>query len=195
MKKSFYLLIVSIGFTFPGHLLHDVSLRSARQGRRSSGPVRSDGGSQVAQAERSQGAKYCPEKIAKARGVSKEGCRDLLGLPHGGGYGTLSGSSPGGQGGRRMPTASQRLPLLKLVPSPPPPAPKPVPPPPPPPPPPPAPKPVPPPPLPPPPPPPAPKQPISFHSVYFDFDKSRLKPGAVAELDRAAKIMLDRPGA
>ena len=46
---------------------------------------------------------------------------------------------------------------------------------------------------PPPPPPPAPKQPISFHSVYFDFDKSTLKPEAVAELDRAAKIMLDNP--
>jgi OOP family OmpA-OmpF porin len=29
--------------------------------------------------------------------------------------------------------------------------------------------------------------------VYFDFDKSNLKPEAVAELDRAAKIMLDNP--
>jgi OOP family OmpA-OmpF porin len=29
--------------------------------------------------------------------------------------------------------------------------------------------------------------------VYFDFDKSTLKPEAVAELDRAAKIMLDNP--
>lgn len=37
------------------------------------------------------------------------------------------------------------------------------------------------------------RQPISFHSVYFDFDKSNLKPKAKAELDRAAKIMLDHP--
>ena len=29
--------------------------------------------------------------------------------------------------------------------------------------------------------------------MYFDFDKSTLKPEAVAELDRAAKIMLDNP--
>lgn len=42
-------------------------------------------------------------------------------------------------------------------------------------------------------PPPAPpvRQPISFHSVYFDFDKSVLKPAAKAELDRAAKIMME----
>ena len=29
--------------------------------------------------------------------------------------------------------------------------------------------------------------------MYFDFDKATLKPEAVAELDRAAKIMLDNP--
>jgi outer membrane protein OmpA-like peptidoglycan-associated protein len=38
------------------------------------------------------------------------------------------------------------------------------------------------------------RQPISFHSVYFDFNKSDLKPTAKAELDRAAKIMMDNPG-
>jgi len=49
------------------------------------------------------------------------------------------------------------------------------------------------PPPPPPPPPPAVKQPISFHSVNFDFDKSNLKPEAKVELDRAVKIMQDNP--
>jgi outer membrane protein OmpA-like peptidoglycan-associated protein len=37
------------------------------------------------------------------------------------------------------------------------------------------------------------KQPISFHSVTFDFAKSDLTPEAKAELDRAAKIMQDNP--
>jgi outer membrane protein OmpA-like peptidoglycan-associated protein len=37
------------------------------------------------------------------------------------------------------------------------------------------------------------RQPISFHSVYFDFNKADLKPEATAELDRAAKIMMDNP--
>ena len=50
------------------------------------------------------------------------------------------------------------------------------------------------PPPPPPPPPPAPaRQPISFHSVHFEFDKSNLKPESKAELDRAVKIMQDNP--
>jgi outer membrane protein OmpA-like peptidoglycan-associated protein len=40
---------------------------------------------------------------------------------------------------------------------------------------------------------PAARQPISFHSVTFDFNKSDLKPAAKAELDRAAKIMMDNP--
>jgi len=37
------------------------------------------------------------------------------------------------------------------------------------------------------------RQPISFHSVTFDFNKSDLKPVAMTELDRAAKIMMDNP--
>lgn len=41
-------------------------------------------------------------------------------------------------------------------------------------------------------PPPA-RQPISFHSVTFDFNKSDLKPAAKAELDKAAKVMMDNP--
>jgi peptidoglycan-associated lipoprotein len=43
------------------------------------------------------------------------------------------------------------------------------------------------------PPPPPKKEPVSFHSVYFDFDKATLKPEAKAELDRAAKILLENP--
>lgn len=41
-------------------------------------------------------------------------------------------------------------------------------------------------------PPPA-RQPISFHSVTFDFNKADLKPAAKAELDKAAQIMKDNP--
>jgi outer membrane protein OmpA-like peptidoglycan-associated protein len=37
------------------------------------------------------------------------------------------------------------------------------------------------------------RQPISFHSVTFDFNKADLKPAAKAELDKAAKIMMDNP--
>jgi OOP family OmpA-OmpF porin len=37
------------------------------------------------------------------------------------------------------------------------------------------------------------RQPISFHALQFDFDKSNLKPEAKVELDRAAKIMQDNP--
>jgi outer membrane protein OmpA-like peptidoglycan-associated protein len=37
------------------------------------------------------------------------------------------------------------------------------------------------------------KQPIAFHTVYFDFDKSNMKPAAVIELDRTAKIMREDP--
>ena len=37
------------------------------------------------------------------------------------------------------------------------------------------------------------KQPIAFHSVYFDFNKYDLKPEARAELDRAAKTMQENP--
>ena len=105
MKKSFYLLIVSIGFLFLG-----TSCTTSHFGvpdRAAGVPAQFDQTeAAIAQAERSQGAKYCPEKIAKAKELARKGVRDLLGLPHGGGYGTLSGSSPGGQRGRRMPTAT-----------------------------------------------------------------------------------------
>jgi outer membrane protein OmpA-like peptidoglycan-associated protein len=118
----------------------------------------------IANAERSAGAKYCPEKIARAKGLGKQAaeiywiCRtaEAMGL------------------------LAQARDLAKEAescqPPPPPPPPPPVQPPP-----------------PPPPPPPAARQPISFHSVLFDFDESNLKPEAKVELDRAAKIMQDHP--
>jgi outer membrane protein OmpA-like peptidoglycan-associated protein len=126
----------------------------------------------IAQAEQSSGAKYCPDKIARAKELAKKAaetywaCRtdeamDLLAEAR-----KLAKEAEGCQ------PPSPPPPPPKFAPPPPPPPPKPTPPP---------------------PPPPPPKQPISFHSVYFDFDKSTLKPEAVAELDRAAKIMLDNP--
>jgi len=42
-------------------------------------------------------------------------------------------------------------------------------------------------------PPPPERQPLSFHTVYFDFDKSVLTASAKTELDKAAKIMMDNP--
>jgi outer membrane protein OmpA-like peptidoglycan-associated protein len=120
----------------------------------------------IASAEKSANAKYCPEKIAKAKEMGKQAaeiywiCRTA----------------------EAMNLLAQARDLAKAAescqpppPPPPPPAPAKVTPP------------------PPPPPPPAVKQPISFHSVTFDFAKSDLTPEAKAELDRAAKIMQDNP--
>jgi len=136
----------------------------------------------IAQAEQSSGAKYCPEKIARAKELAKKGAETYWACRTDEAMDLLAEA-------RQLAKEAESCqpPSRATAPPPPPPAPEPVPPPPPPPPAPPEPAP------PPPPPPPAPKQPISFHSVYFDFDKSTLKPGAVAELDRAAKIMLDNP--
>jgi OOP family OmpA-OmpF porin len=105
----------------------------------------------IASAEKSANAKYCPEKIAKAKEMGKQAaeiywiCRTA----------------------EAMSLLEQARGLAKEAESCQPP--------------------------PPPPPPPAAKQPISFHSVTFDFDKSDLTPEAKAELDRAAKIMQDNP--
>jgi outer membrane protein OmpA-like peptidoglycan-associated protein len=176
MKKSFFLLMVMIMFLFLGTSC--TTYHFGVPDRASGVPTEFDQTeAAIAQAERSSGAKYCPEKIARAKELAKKGaetywaCRtdeamDLLAEAR-----KLAKEAEGCQ---------PPPPPPKFAPPPPPPAPKPVPPPPPPP----APKPV---------PPPPPKQPISFHSVYFDFDKSTLKPEAMAELDRAAKIMLDNP--
>jgi OOP family OmpA-OmpF porin len=119
----------------------------------------------IASAEKSSNAKYCPEKIAKAKEMGKQAaeiywiCRTA----------------------EAMNLLAQARDLAKQAescqppPPPPPPAPAKV--------------------IPPPPPPPPPpaKEPISFHSVTFDFGKSDLTPAARAELDRAAKIMQENP--
>jgi outer membrane protein OmpA-like peptidoglycan-associated protein len=180
MKKSFFLLMVMIMFLFLG-----TSCTTSHFGvpDRASGVPTAFGETEVAiaQAEQSQGAKYCPEKIARAKELATKAAETYWACRTDEAMDLLAEA-------RKL--AKEAEGCQPPPPPPPPPPPKPAPPPPPPPPPPPAPpKPTP----PPPPPPPPPKQPISFHSVYFDFDKSNLKPEAVAELDRAVKIMLDNP--
>jgi outer membrane protein OmpA-like peptidoglycan-associated protein len=184
MKKSFFLLMVMIMFLFLGTSCTTYHFGVAD--RAVGVPAEFDQTeAAIAQAEQSQGAKYCPDKIARAKELAKKGaetywaCRtdEAMGL-----FADARRIAKEAEGCQPTPPPPAPKPVTPA----PPPAPKPVPPPPPPPP-----KPAP--PQPPPPPPPAPKQPISFHSVYFDFDKSTLKPEAVAELDRAAKIMLDNP--
>src|SRR4030042_3402561 len=91
--------------SFPGYFLHHVSLRSARQGRRSSGCVRRDGGSHCPGGAVPRG-EILPGEDRESQGTCKKGRRDLLGLPHRRGYGTLCGSPPPSQRGRRMPTTT-----------------------------------------------------------------------------------------
>jgi OOP family OmpA-OmpF porin len=113
----------------------------------------------IASAERSEGAKYCPEKIARAKELGKQAaeiywiCRTAEAM------GLLD------QARGLAKEAESCRPPAGVTPPPPPP----------------------------PPPPPAARQPISFHSLQFDFDKSNLKPEAKVELDQAAKIMQDNP--
>jgi len=120
----------------------------------------------IASSERSAGAKYCPEKIAKAKEMGKQAaeiywiCR------------TAEAMSLLEQA-RNLAKEAESCQPPPPPPPPPPPA-KVIPPP------------------PPPPPPPA-REPNSFHSVNFDFGKSNLKPEAKVELDRAVKIMQDNP--
>jgi len=118
----------------------------------------------IASAERSEGAKYCPEKIARAKELGKQAaeiywiCR------------TAEAMSLLSQARGLAKEAESCRPAAMVTPPPQPPqalapaAPA-----------------------------PAARQPISFHSVLFDFDKSNLKPEAMVELDRAVKIMRDNP--
>jgi outer membrane protein OmpA-like peptidoglycan-associated protein len=114
----------------------------------------------IASAERSEGAKYCPEKIARAKELGKQAaeiywiCRTAEAM------GLLA------QARDLAKEAESCQPPARVTPPPPTPPP-------------------------PPPPPPEARQPISFHSVNFDFGKSILMPEAKVELDRAAKIMQD----
>ena len=113
----------------------------------------------IASAERSEGAKYCPEKIAKAKELGRQAaeiywiCR------------TAEAMALLGQARNLAKEAESCGPAAVVTPPPPPPqalA-------------------------------PVARQPISFHAVNFDFDKSNLKPEAMVELDRAVKIMQDNP--
>jgi outer membrane protein OmpA-like peptidoglycan-associated protein len=99
----------------------------------------------INKAEKSPGARYCPDKIAKAKELAKKGvelywqCRTAQGLAMLADARKLANEAEGcGPAGPA-------------------------------------------------------RQPISFHSVYFDFNKADLKADAKTELDRAAKIMLDNP--
>ncbi len=120
----------------------------------------------IADAEKSVGAKYCPEKIARAKEMGKQAAEIYWAC----------------RTAEAMSLLAQARDLAKQAESCKPPPPPPPPPPP-----------TAPPPPPPPPPPPKAKEPISFHAVHFDYKKWDLKPEAKAELDRAAKIMQDNP--
>jgi len=158
MKKSFFLLMVMIMFLFLGTSC--TTYHFGVPDKAVGVPAEFDQTeAAIAQAEQSQGAKYCPEKIARAKELAKKGAETYWACRTDEAMGLFADA-------RRLAKEAEGC-------QPPPPPPKLEPPP--------------------PPPPPPPKQPISFHSVYFDFDKSTLKPEVVAELDRAAKIMLDNP--
>jgi len=118
----------------------------------------------IASAERSEGAKYCPEKIARAKELGKKAAETYWACR------TAEAMALLEEARKLAKEAESCRPPARVSPAPPPPPPAAAP-----------------------PPPPAARQPISFHSVQFDFDKSNLKPEAVAELDRAVKIMKDNP--
>jgi len=118
----------------------------------------------IASAERSEGAKYCPEKIARSKELGKQAaeiywmCR------------TAEAMALLAKARDLAKEAESCRPAAVVTPPPPPPqalAPAAL--------------------------APAARQPISFHAVNFDFDKSNLKPEAKVELDRAVKIMQDNP--
>jgi len=123
----------------------------------------------IAAAEGSAGAKYCPEKIAKAKALGKQAAETYWACRTNEAMALLAEA-------RKLAKEAESCqpPAKAVAPTPPPPPPKAAP-------------------APPPPPPPPARQPISFHSAHFDFDKSNLKPEARAELDRAAKIMQENP--
>jgi outer membrane protein OmpA-like peptidoglycan-associated protein len=115
----------------------------------------------IASAERSEGAKYCPEKIAKAKELGKKAAETYWTCNTNEAMTLLADAR------KLAKEAESCQPAARVTPPPPPP---------------------------PPPPQPAPaRQPISFHSGHFEFDKSNLTPETKAELDRAVKIMQDNP--
>ena len=188
MKKSFFLLMVMFMFLFLG-----ASCTTYHFGvpDRAVGVPAEFGETEaaIAQAEQSQGAKYCPEKIVRAKELAKKGAETYWACRTDEAMGLFAEA-------RRLAKEAEGC-----QPPPPPPAPKPVPPPPPPPVPPPAPKPEPP-PLPPPPKPAPPQQPPAPKvidkmtlQVVFDFDKSILTEADLKELQKAVAFVKKYPGA
>jgi outer membrane protein OmpA-like peptidoglycan-associated protein len=118
----------------------------------------------IASAERSEGAKYCPEKIARSKALGKEAaeiywiCRTAEAMALLAQARDLAKEAESCRAAAVVTPPPQ--PPQALAPA-------------------------------------APalaaRQPVSFHALLFDFDKSNLKPEARVELDRAAKIMQDNP--
>jgi len=114
----------------------------------------------IASAEKSQGAKYCPEKIAKANELGKKAAETYWRCNTNEAMALLA------EARKLAKEAESCQPSARVTPAPAaPPAPSPSP----------------------------ARQPISFHSMLFEFDKSNLTPETKAELDRVAKIMQDDP--
>jgi len=112
----------------------------------------------ISKSEKSAGAKYCPEKIAKARALAKEAMNVYWACHTTQAMGMLADARKMAKEAEscRPPVAAAPAPVAPAL---------------------------------------APvvRQPISFHTVTFDFDKSDLKPAAKAELDRAATVMMENP--
>jgi outer membrane protein OmpA-like peptidoglycan-associated protein len=114
----------------------------------------------IAGAEKSPGAKHCPDKIAKAKDLAKQAMETYWACHTAKAMEMLSQA-------RNLANEAKACQPPPSAPAPPP-APKPV---------------V---------APPA-RQPISFHSVNFNLNKSDLSASSKTELDKAAKIMMDNP--
>lgn len=180
MKKSFFLLTVTIMFLFLGtsctHYHFGVPDRAAGV------PAEFDQTeTAIAQAEQSQGAKYCPDKIARAKELAKKGAETYWACRTDEAMGLLAEARQLAKEaeGCQPPTLPPALkpvpppPASKVVPSPPPP-PKPAPPQ-----------------L-----PPAPKVIDKMTlQVLFDFDKSTLTEADLKELQKAVAFVKKYPGA
>lgn len=112
----------------------------------------------IAKAEKSAGAKICPEKITMAKSLGKQAMETYWACHTAKAMELLAKARDMAKEAEACKPASAPSPPSAVAP-------------------------------------PAPpmRQPISFHSVQFDFNKSDLKPAAKAELDRAVKVMMDNP--
>jgi outer membrane protein OmpA-like peptidoglycan-associated protein len=111
----------------------------------------------IADAEKAAGAKYCPEKITKAKELAKQAmetfwaCHDAKAKEM-----LAQARSLASEAKACKPPVAAAAPAAVV-------------------------------------PPPPVRQPVSFHTVYFDFMKSDLTASTKTELDKAAKIMTDNP--